>query len=134
MTTATDTFQDARELQWLHKPAAMSAMAAAVCRLAVEKAGAEFSANDLTLDEHGGRGVCGSIFKRLAKDDVIEPACVLADGQPMQKTILNAGGNRIGLWRLKSYARALRLIEAHSARGDARPTEENLTQAELITV
>jgi hypothetical protein len=120
-------FQDARELQWLHKPAAMSAMAAAVCRLAVEKAGAEFSANDLTLD-HGGRGVCGSIFKRLAKDDVIEPACVLADGQPMQKTILNAGGNRIGLWRLKSYARALRLIEAH----EGRAAKESLTQAELL--
>lgn len=121
-----DTFAEARELQWTWKTTAMAAMAVAVCRLAVEKVGTEFSANDLRLEEHGGSGICGSIFKRLAKDKVIEPACVLVAGQPMQKTILNAGGNKIGLWRLKSYARALRLIEAH-----APPHPEKFIQAEL---
>ncbi len=124
MNPATDSFAEAREHQWLHKPHAMSAMAAAICRLALAREKQEFSANDLTLADHGGTGICGSIFKRLAADEVIEPV-MLAPSQ--QKMARNPGGNPIGLWRLHSAARAQRLIELHAARPDPKLLQTELT-------
>lgn len=125
--TAETDFAEARELQWTWKSPAMAAMAVAVCRLAIARGGETFSANDLTLAEHGGSGICGSIFRRLATDEVIAPVGMIADGKFHQLTVKNPGGNHVGVWRLKSYARALRLIEVH-----ARVPEPQLTQAEFV--
>ena len=79
--TAETDFAEARELQWTWKSPAMAAMAVAVCRLAIARGGETFSANDLTLAEHGGSGICGSIFRRLATDEVIAPVGMIADGK-----------------------------------------------------
>lgn len=130
-SNAETDFAEARELQWTWKTPAMAQMAVAVCRLAIARGGETFSANDLTLEEHGGSGICGSIFRRLATDEVIAPVGMMADGAFHQLTVKNPGGNHVGVWRLKSYASALRLIEVHAARADARPT--TLTQVELLT-
>lgn len=109
----------------------MEAMAVAVCRLAIERAGQEFSANDLTLAEHGGQGIAGSIFRTLADNEVIAPVGTFDAAKQFQpKYVTNAGGNPVRVWRLVSYARALRLINLHAARGDARATAE-LKQAEF---
>lgn len=108
-------FAEARELQWVWKPGAMSDMAAAICVLALAHGpSGQFSANDLELKDHGGRGIAGSIFHRLAQDEVITPVGGFVDGEFQQKYVRNAGGNRVGVWRLKSLARAGRLLELHS--------------------
>jgi hypothetical protein len=107
-------FAEARELQWVWKTPAMAAMAVAVCRLAIERAGQEFSAKDVKLPDHGGQGIAGAIFKRLADDEVLSPVGSF-DGAAkfLPKYVTNEGGNPIRVWRLKSYARALRLIVLH---------------------
>jgi hypothetical protein len=120
-------FAEAREVQWVWKSPAMEAMAVAVCRLAVERAGQEFSANDLTLAEHGGQGIAGSIFRTLADNEVIAPVGTFDAAKQFQpKYVTNAGGNPVRVWRLVSYARALRLIEVHGGRAGAE-----LKQAEF---
>lgn len=135
----TAEFAEARELQWTWKTAAMETMAVAVCRLAIVRGtSGEFSANDLNLD-HGGQGIAGSIFTRLAADEVIAPVGWWGEAtddparghaRPIfqQKYVRNAGGNRIGVWRLKSHARASALLRAHEARVSVQQT---LQQAEL---
>jgi hypothetical protein len=130
--TTTDAhdlaFTEARELQWTWKTPAMAAMAVAVCRLAIERAGQEFSANDVKLEDHGGQGIAGAIFKRLLDDDVIAPVGTFdAAKKFLPKYVTNGGGNPIRVWRLKSYARALRLIVLH---GGGSATCQ-LKQAEL---
>lgn len=108
----------------------METMAVAVCRLAlVRGVSGEFSANDLKLD-HGGPGIAGSIFTRLAADEVIAPVGGWCGVEFVQKYVRNPGGNRIGVWRLKSHARASALLQRHEARVSAQ-NHENLTQAEL---
>lgn len=130
MSDQTANFAEARELQWTWKTAAMESMAVAVCRLAIASGNQEFSANDLPPEDHGGTGICGSIFKRLARDEVISAVGTWdAAGNFAPRYVANPGGNPVRVWRLKSHARALRLIEMHSAREDARPTE--LKQAEF---
>jgi hypothetical protein len=122
----TDDFAEARELQWTWKTAAMEAMAVAICRLALARGGATFSANDLTLEDHGGHGIAGAVFHRLAKDEVITPVGIVGDdGKFYQHTIKNAGGNHIGVWRLRSHARAQALLRIHGVRS------EQFHQAEL---
>lgn len=130
--TGAQEFAEARELQWMWKTPAMGAMAVMICRLALERgAQGEFSANDLPAHkaaQHGGSGIAGSIFKRLASDEVLCPVGLFVDGKFMQKVTFNAGGNRIGVWRLLNAARAQRLIRVHTAREDVG---ENLEQADL---
>lgn len=124
----SNEFAEARELQWTWKTPAMQAMAVAIARLALACGTAgEFSANDLKLADHGGSGIAGSIFKRLAEDDVIAPVGGFVGGEFVQKFVKNAGGNRIGVWRLKSPARACRLVALHG--GEQQP---KLAQAELL--
>lgn len=124
-------FAEARELQWTWKPGAMSDMAAAICRLAIARGIAgTFSANDLPThhaEGHGGRGIAGSVFCRLAKDDVITPVGVFIGTSFQQRFEKNAGGNRVGVWRLKSLARADRLLELHAAQ----PKPVVITQPDL---
>jgi len=136
MSTALENpaFQEARELQWTWKPGAMSDMAATICRLALARGvSGTFSANDLPIHkagEHGGRGIAGSVFCRLAKDDVITPVGVFIGTSFQQRFEKNAGGNRVGVWRLKSHARASRLLALHAALPVApKPTQPNLIAA-----
>lgn len=110
--------------QWTWKTPAMKAMTLAVCRLALR--GGEFSANDLPEFAHGGSGICGAIFNRLAKDQVITPVGAFVAGEFQQKTVRNAGGNRIGVWRLHNAARAAQVLTVH----DAAP--KHYQQVELL--
>ena len=92
------------ETQWLFKTQAMTGMAIAVCKLALE--GREFSANDLFYDCRDCSGVPGSVFKTLAAHGAIKPI-VFWNGEGFtQKTVKNAGGNRIGVWKVDCYATA----------------------------
>lgn len=102
-------------LQWSWKTPAMKAMTLAVCRLALERGarGTEFSANDLPDFAHGGAGIAGAIFQRLARDGVLAPVLVWDGTSYSQKYVRNAGGNRIGLWRLANAALARRALEVH---------------------
>lgn len=125
-------FAEARELQWVWKTAAMEVMAVAVCRLAlVRGVSGEFSANDLKLEEHGGSGIAGAVFFRLAKDEVLTPVMIQSGTEWQQKTARNAGGNRVGVWRLKNHALASTLLQRLEARVSAR-NAQTLTQAELL--
>lgn len=135
-TETSADFAEARELQWTWKTPAMAAMAVAICKLALERGMArEFSANDLpihTAIEHGGSGIAGSIFKRLLEDGVLVRAGIFdSERKFCPKIAVNAGGNKIGVYRLASHARASALIRIHSARRESRPTTEEFKQAEL---
>lgn len=131
--TETDSFAEKRLLQWFYKSPAMAAMTVMVCQLALRRGMAgEFSANDLplhTASGHGGRGIAGSVMKDLASPEwgVLAPVGAW-DGaaQFVPKFVMNAGGNPIRVWRLKSAALAARLIEVHQGECGRK-----LTQAEL---
>ena len=120
-------FAEARELQWTWKTPAMEVMTVAICTLAIERGVAgEFSANDLPEFEHGGQGICGSIFRRLVEDGVLARVGSFAGATFVPKIVTNAGGNMIKVYRLASHARATTLVRIHSAR-----KEKILTQASL---
>lgn len=119
-------FDEAALRQWAWKTPAMKAMTLAVCRLALERAGSEFSANDLpefiggkTASVHGGQGVAGAIFHRLIADGILARVgrfeCASRTGQPTfyPKVVLNAGGNKVGVYRLACSARARTLLRVH---------------------
>lgn len=108
----------------------MAAMSVAICELAIKRgAQGEFSANDIKLDDHGGSGIAGSVFKRLAKDEVLCPVVIWAGTDHQQKYVRNAGGNKVGVWRLKNLARAQRLLALHSKM----PVVASPLQTELLT-
>jgi hypothetical protein len=121
-TEAAKQFDEAIQHEWLWKNPAMSRMAVAICKVALTTD--EFSANDLPEFEHGGRGICGSIFRRLVKDGVISPVMLAVD---CPKVIHNEGGNRIGVYCLTCEKLARRLMAVHG--GEAPEVE--LKQAEL---
>lgn len=133
-STPKADFAEAREVQWMWKTPAMEAMAVAVCKLALERGMArEFSANDLPEFAHGGQGIAGAIFKRLIEDQVLTRVGMFDSERKFQpKIVTNAGGNKIGVYRLASHARASAMVRLHSARADARPTTEEFKQAELM--
>src|ERR1041385_120468 len=68
-----DSLDEAVIREWSWKTPAMRQMSRPIWRLVLEKVGQEFSANDLPQFEHGGAGICGSIFRGLIKDGVISP-------------------------------------------------------------
>src|SRR5690349_7165123 len=112
--TATDTTSEFAEkliamLVW--KSPAMLAMAVAVCRLALARAGAEFSANDLDEFDHGGQGICGGTFHILKKEGFISKAGTFEGRKFTPKVVTNARGNLICVYRLKSSALCLALIK-----------------------
>lgn len=116
----SEALQEAIIEQWTWKTDAMKTMTLAICRLAIRSAegggrNGEFSANDLAEFGHGGQGICGAIFSRLAADGVIAPVGGFVDGEFVQKYVRNAGGNRIGVWRLKSGSLARRALAVHGA-------------------
>lgn len=119
------SFAEARELQWTWKTPAMEAMAVAICKLAIERGMArEFSANDLADFDHGGQGIAGSIFKRLLEDGVLARAGMFdSEKKFCPKIAVNAGGNKIGVYRLASHAKASALVKLHSRADTSAATE-----------
>jgi hypothetical protein len=104
--------------EWTWKTPAMRDMAVAVCRLALDRGvNGTFSALDLAMHgqiEQGGSGIAGSIFGQLAEDGILAPVGVFADGEFLRKTVRNAHGNPIGLWRLASASHARALLARHA--------------------
>ena len=113
--------------QWTWKTPAMREMTLRVCCLALARGAGEFSANDLPEFAHGGGGIAGAVFNRLARDGVLSPVGIFAVGVFVQKFVKNPGGNRIGVWRLKNGALARRALELHGAE-----RAEKWAQGELI--
>jgi hypothetical protein len=125
--TLNPLFAQAMLDQWLWKNPSMRLMTVEICRLAVARGVAgEFSANDLPEFEHGGSGICGSIFKRLIDRGVLSRVGHFAGDSFYPKIVCNAGGNKIGVYRLASYALAQSLLRVHD-----KPLPE-LRQLELV--
>lgn len=115
-------FYEAVIREWTWKSPAMKAMTLAVCRLAIEHgAGREFSANDLPECAHGGPGIAGSVFFRLAKDGIIAPVQLAPD---CPKITTNKGGNKISVYRLASAPLAKALLRVHGAKVEEMRQEE----------
>lgn len=119
---------EAAILQWTWKTPAMQAMAVAICKLALERgASEEFSANDLPQFAHGGQGICGTIFLGLISNGVIARVGTFdGAGKFQPRIVTNAGGNKIGVYRLASHARASALVRIHGAQ-----KQPELKQAEM---
>ena len=128
----TDTLPTAETLlrEWTWKTPAMRAMTLAVCRLALARGvGGEFSALDLGehgADAHGGTGIAGSVFRQLAEVGIVAPVGAFVEGEFLQRRVRNAGGNPIGLWKLRHPGLARALIAAHA------PAPVPMRQMELV--
>lgn len=127
--TIPDTLQAAEVVQWRWKTPAMQRMAVAICRLAVQSGTREFSAKDLPDFTHGGSGIAGAVFHGLLADGVLAQCGGFIGGKLYPKTVRNAGGNKINLYRLASRARAERQLVLH---GQALPEQE--MKQELLMV
>lgn len=119
--------------QWMWKNASMLRLTRAGLVLALERNGAEFSANDLPADlEHGGRGNCGTIFSSLAGDGVFSAIGFHHNGQWIPKTVKNAGGNHINVYSLGSEALARELLSRLDALAALAPVPEHFEQVEML--
>jgi hypothetical protein len=123
--THEKAFTEAQINEWVWKTPAMKAMTLAVCRLALARGMAgEFSAMDLALrgaEAQGGTGIAGSVFRQLSTAGIIGFACDwTTDGRAVPRTVTNAGGNPIKLYRLLSAPLARALIHRH-APAEHRP-------------
>jgi hypothetical protein len=118
--------------EWTWKTQAMRAMTLAVVRLAWARGtGGEFSALDLPdhgADAHGGVGIAGSVFRLLAEAGIIARVGVFVDGQFFPRTVRNAGGNPISLWRLAHPGLARALLERYG-EPPPRPVQMELCVA-----
>jgi hypothetical protein len=109
---------DAIITQWTYKPEAMRAMLVAVLKLALARGtDGVFSANDLPThgeEAHGGSGIAGSVVLSLKRDGVISP-CGIHDpsGTFLPRIVLNACGNKIGVYRLAKPTLARTLLDRH---------------------
>lgn len=115
--------------EWTWKTEAAKSMAVAVCRLALARGiNGEFSALDLEehgAGAHGGTGICGTIFGQLAKAEIIAPVGLYsADGKFFQKRVRNAGGNPVGVWRLRHPGLAGALVDRHTQAPRPKVQEE----------
>jgi len=144
-TTAGDApaLQTATLNEWTWKTPAMKAMTLAVCRLALARGIAgKFSANDLDTvlyktadgrvdyahnkaEKHGGTGIAGSVFGQLVRAGIIAPVGVLLnDGAFFQERVRNAGGNPVGVWRLRHPGLCQALIRVHAPAEVKEPVQE----------
>jgi hypothetical protein len=130
MTTDTMPTQATLLKEWTWKTPAMRAMTLAVCRLALARGvGGEFSALDLPAhgaEEHGGTGIAGSVFRQLAEAGILAPAGAFVDGEFLQRRVRNAGGNPVGVWKLRHPGLARALIARHE------PQPPPMRQMELV--
>ena len=106
--------------QWTYKPAAMRAMLVAVLTLAVSRRSlgeGGFSANDLPThgeEAHGGSGIAGAVILSLKRDGLLAPVGKFIDGTFYPEIVLNACGNKIGVYRLAKPTLARTLLERHT--------------------
>lgn len=103
--------------QWTYKPAAMRAMLVAVLKLALaRRTDGVFSANDLPThgeEAHGGSGIAGAVILSLKRDGLLAPVGKFIDGTFYPEIVLNACGNKIGVYRLAKPTLARTLLERH---------------------
>jgi len=114
--------------QWTWKTPAMAKMAVAVCKLAIEKAGGEFSANDLPEFTHGGGGICGCVFNQLIEFGILARVGLFDGATFLPKIVFNKGGNKIGVYRLASGGLARALLAVH----DHEEQPQTLKQGEML--
>ena len=95
-------------------------MTLAVLRLALERGvNGEFSSMDLSLrgsDAQGGTGIAGSVFRQLKDAKIIARKGAWIDGTWYPKTVINAGGNPVGLYCLAHPGLAHAFIDAHTPK------------------
>jgi hypothetical protein len=103
--------------QWTYKPAAMRAMLVAVLKLALaRRTDGVFSANDLPThgeEAHGGSGIAGAVILSLKRDGLLAPVGKFIDGTFYPEIVLNACGNKIGVYRLAKPTLARTLLDRH---------------------
>lgn len=114
MSTTLDT---AAVQEWTWKTPAMRDMTLAVCRLALERGiEGEFSALDLPFrgaGDQGGTGIAGTVFHNLKAAAIIARVGVFVAGVFYPRTIMNACGNPVGVYRLANPGMARALVNAH---------------------
>jgi hypothetical protein len=104
-------------LEWEYKTPAMCDMVASVLRLALK--GSDFTTNDLPIHgeaAHGGSGIAGTVIRRLVVEDILSPVGVFDGDTFIPRTARNAGGNRIGVWRLSNPSLARTLLARHDTK------------------
>lgn len=113
--------------EWTWKPGPTRDMLVAVLRLALRVGvNGEFSALDLPCrgaDEQGGTGIAGSVFRLLREAGILARHGRWLDTTFYPTTILNAGGNPIGVYRLANPGLARALLERHSP-GETKKQEQ----------
>ena len=124
----TATFADAQLTEWLWKTEAMEKMAVALVTLAL--ALPEFGADDLPPDtDHGGHGIAGSIFDKLASNGIVTRAGIWSGTEFFPKIRGSKApgrkGSPIGVWKLADRGKALAFLRAKHRHRD-------LAQAELL--
>lgn len=103
-------------VEWTWKTPAMRDMAVAIARLALDRRGEEFSALDLPrhgAHDQGGPGIAGTVFRQLKEAGIIARVGVFFDGHFYPRSVINAGGNPVGVYRLAHPGLARALLAAH---------------------
>ena len=122
----TAALSDIESLCWMWKTPSMAAMTVAVLTVALERGvNGRFSAMDLPVrgaEQQGGTGIAGTVMKHLKDAGIIAVAGVWDDGQFYRKTVINDGGNPIGVYQLANPGMARALLARH------RPTPAGLVQ------
>lgn len=118
MPEELSTVERATLHEWTWKTAAMRDMTLAVCRLALSRGiNGEFSALNLPLrgaHDQGGTGIAGSVFRQLKEAGIIAPVGVFVDQAFYPRTVVNKGGNPVGVYRLRHPGLARALIAIHA--------------------
>lgn len=113
--------------QWAYKPGAMREMVVHVLSLALR--GGEFSANDLPIhgeEEHGGSGIAGSVILQLKRDGILAEVGTFDGPTFCPRIVRNAGGNKIGLYRIGKPGLARTLLERHTATSGGKQEQLGL--------
>jgi hypothetical protein len=110
---------------WQFKPTEMRTMMVRVLKLALT--GVEFSANDLPVhgqEAHGGSGIAGAAVLQLKRDGILAPVGKWVDGKFYPEVVLNAGGNKIGVYRLAKPELARTLLGRQSGVLCEKPSQD----------
>jgi len=113
--SASMAFVEVQLIEWQWKTAAMERMAIEVARIALRLP--EFAADDLPADlDHGGHGIAGSIFDRLASNGIITKCGVWAGVDFLAKSRTSRADGRhsarIPVWKLADRAKAESFLRA----------------------
>jgi hypothetical protein len=120
-------FADSVIHEWTYKPGPMRDMVIQVLTLALRRA--EFSANDLPLHgqaAQGGVGIAGSVIRHLIKDGILAPVGTFDGPHFCPRVAFNAGGNKIGVYRLDNAGLARTLLNRHHPQPDVKTEQMSL--------